>query len=510
MKRYILLSSTVLVPLFILISLVNISLSSVSAKGAYVVNSTLDATDTMIGDGVCETGIGNGICTLRAAVQETNAQPTADTIIVPAGIYTLTITGADENLSATGDLDLLDDVIIMGESPTNTIIFATGTDRVFDTYDENIFGSVSIFTIANLTLRNGNPPQFNTGGGAVANWGTMTLDNVILTDNHAVAGGGAVGNRNRLTIQDSLIQNNTSDFGGGALYNILGPQVTIIRTTLQNNQALARQGGAIYNRGGILDISYTTLDNNATLDSRDGGAIFHEEGVLLISDSLISNNSSTDRGGGIALFADATAVISNSLIIDNQADFSGGGIYAWSISDKLTLINSTVTGNSADGAGRGLYLGSNQGTIIRNSTIVSNTTQGGGVYFADIVTMTNSIIAFHHGTNNCAGSFWLTLEHNNIEDSDSCGFVDPTDFINTDPQLAALGDNGGATLTFALRPASPAIDSGDNLSCPPTDQRGILRPQDGNGNMNAVCDIGSFEYMITNVFELLLPIMVQN
>jgi len=38
---------------------------------------------------------------------------------------------------------------------------------------------------------------------------------------------------------------------------------------------------------------------------------------------------------------------------------------------------------------------------------------------------------------------------------------------------------------MALQTASPAI--GDSLFCPPTDQRGVVRPQLGD------CDIGAFE-----------------
>jgi hypothetical protein len=52
--------------------------------------------------------------------------------------------------------------------------------------------------------------------------------------------------------------------------------------------------------------------------------------------------------------------------------------------------------------------------------------------------------------------------------------------------LAALDLNGAATPTHALLPASPALDNG-GTACPRTDQRGVLRPQNGR------CDIGAFE-----------------
>jgi hypothetical protein len=44
-----------------------------------------------------------------------------------------------------------------------------------------------------------------------------------------------------------------------------------------------------------------------------------------------------------------------------------------------------------------------------------------------------------------------------------------------------------------LRPGSRAIDAGDNAGCPPDDQRGVARPQDGNGDGAAICDIGAYE-----------------
>jgi hypothetical protein len=59
-----------------------------------------------------------------------------------------------------------------------------------------------------------------------------------------------------------------------------------------------------------------------------------------------------------------------------------------------------------------------------------------------------------------------------------------------------LANNGGPTLTHALPATSPAVDAVTNVStCPPpnTDQRGITRPQDGNGDGGVACDIGSYE-----------------
>ena len=74
-------------------------------------------------------------CSLREAVQAANtdiavdgctAGSGADTIVLPAGTYRLTLAGADENGNASGDLDILSDVTIEGAGAATTKIQATG------------------------------------------------------------------------------------------------------------------------------------------------------------------------------------------------------------------------------------------------------------------------------------------------------------------------------------------------------------------------------------------------
>jgi hypothetical protein len=67
-------------------------------------------------------------------------------------------------------------------------------------------------------------------------------------------------------------------------------------------------------------------------------------------------------------------------------------------------------------------------------------------------------------------------------------FADPID-----PKLAPLADNGGPTMTHALRADSPAIDRGDSNVPQLIDQRGQPRKKDGNGDRSAIVDIGAFE-----------------
>ena len=107
------------------------------AKAAtFVVNDVNDVQDATAGDGICETALGNGVCTLRAAITEANALAGPDIITLPAGTYTTTLAGAGENLNASGDYDINSDITINGAGAGTTIVQAAATrgvalERVF-------------------------------------------------------------------------------------------------------------------------------------------------------------------------------------------------------------------------------------------------------------------------------------------------------------------------------------------------------------------------------------------
>jgi hypothetical protein len=90
------------------------------------------------------------------------------------------------------------------------------------------------------------------------------------------------------------------------------------------------------------------------------------------------------------------------------------------------------------------------------------------------------------------GGTLLSLGHN-LSGDGSGNLTAAGDLPNTDPLLGPLADNGGPTWTHALLPGSPAIDAGGGSAAPATDQRGLPRPRDGNGDGGAVVDIGAFE-----------------
>ena len=134
----------------------------------FTVNSPFDAADANPGDGVCETAPGNGVCTLRAAIEEANALAGNDTISLPPNTYLLTL--ANE-LTITGDLT------ITGGEASTTII--DGNKSVRPASGVLVVISGITVSISGVTIRDGGRGTItsNADGGGIFNSGTLTLTN---------------------------------------------------------------------------------------------------------------------------------------------------------------------------------------------------------------------------------------------------------------------------------------------------------------------------------------------
>ena len=71
----------------------------------YTVTTTLD-----------ELTPGDGKLSLREALVRANVHAGADTIVLPAGVFKITLAGAGDSINATGDFDIIDSVTIRGGS----------------------------------------------------------------------------------------------------------------------------------------------------------------------------------------------------------------------------------------------------------------------------------------------------------------------------------------------------------------------------------------------------------
>jgi CSLREA domain-containing protein len=423
------------------------------------VNSTADLPDVAPWDGVCADG--SGLCTLRAAVQEANAQLGPNEIHLPAGTYTLALAGQDENEAATGDLDFADATAIIGPGAATTIIDGGGLDRVLH---HTVFPTSVVapeVSVSGVTIRNGGGGL--SSGGAIYNVGSMRLTNVIIEDNAADFFGGGIQNDGALTIELSTVgPGNGADYGGG-IFNF--GELSIADSTIDGNDG-GNQGGGLYNFG-TSTISGSTFSGNAAV--ADGGGIVNDGGAMSIVNSTISGNEAGQRGGGIA---------NGSVTPGFRLPSRGVGPIAHGIPAALSALNVTIADNSA--------------------------ATGGNLLHVDLSTATlqNTLIALATAGSDCAGAPIISAGHN-LDTDGTCGLAGPGDTITTEAHILPLADNGGATRTHALigsvcggdacNVPSQAIDAADIASCPATDQRGEPRPFDGNENGLDECDVGAYE-----------------
>ena len=424
------------------------------------VNSTLD----VLAD--------DGLCTLREAVIASNtdtpsgAQPGeciagsgSDVIVLQAATYTLTISGTGEDLGFTGDLDILDSVDILGADQTVTVVDGNDLDRVFEI---DSFADISV-SIADLTIRDG---ATAADGGGVYSDEVLDLARISLISNSSGNEGGAIYSQGDLSITDCLIVDNTAgDSGGGFVSEGLS---SLVRSMVSSNTSGSR-GGGFFN-GGALNVSDSTIAFNT---AEDGGGIFSDLAATLnLTKSTVMDNIASVDGGGVWAYGDAT--IDNSTISGNQAVGSGGGTTNWTTT-SLDIRNSTFADNSAA-----------QGSAINNlgATFVSNTVIAGG----------------------CAESALLSLDGNIESPGDTCGLAQASDQVlvsAADLNLGPLAHNGGITVTHAPIFPSVAIETGVAGTCLNTDQRGVPRPQDGDDDGIAECDVGSVERagMLPTIFS---------
>ena len=448
-----------------------------AAAGPFTVNTTIDVTDAVPGNGVCEVSAGSGLCTLRAAVMEANALAGRDTIILPSGTYTLTLPGND-NTAQAGDLDINESLNLQGAGQATTIIAASSaiSDRVFSFYGGPIW-------MSGVTVRGGNVDT-NSGGGIYAGT-SFTLTASTVRDNHS-GYGGAIYNGSasaRVVLIDSRLISNTTQFGGGLM--LYGGQAWLTRTVVSGNTTTQFGGGVYVFSGAEVWLDSAEIVTNT---SQYGGGVAVAEGQATLVRSAVRGNSASQSGGGL-YNADHVIVI-NSTINLNEAGRWGGGLYNITAS-VASLYNATVAANSADadannvGQGGGLAVAG--GTVVVRDTLVANN--------GNVQLLTSPV------PDDCWGAL-TSSGYNLIEATNGCLVLDNLtgNVLGQDPHIGTLRSDGGAPAAYTLLPNSPALDAGnpfngcyDNNGRLVTDQRGQPRHADGDGDGVAVCDIGAFE-----------------
>jgi predicted outer membrane repeat protein len=291
---------------------------------------------------------------------------------------------------------------------------------------------------------------------------------------------------------------------GSCIFNKIGTVTLTGCTVSGNTDPTTNNGGAISNDG-ILTVSNCTFSGN---DNIGGGAIGNgfvsSNARLTVIDCTFSGNTSPDGGpGGAIANLGGTLTVTKSTFLGNTAT-SGGAIYNVG---TLVVHNSTFSGNTATYGGAiyniadPIINGSGQANVV-NCTLSGNTASDGGGIDDDasngpaLLKLANTIVASNQALNapDIAGT--VTSEgHNLIGNPSGASGLVGSDFLQINPRLVPLADNGGPTMTMALRRGSVAVDAGSNALAVDSsgnplsvDQRGLTRI------VNGTVDIGAYEF----------------
>lgn len=486
---------------------------------------------------------GDGLCSLREAVLSVNAGAdvgdcvaniaeaygTNDTIVLPAGTYTLTRGGVDETSNDTvpgdplnfpvevitsdatqGDLDLTKSVRIVGAGAATTIIqwdqtVLPNADRIFHVFDAAaVDGTVNV-SIQGVTLTKGRTFETSIKPG----------DTATKTYYLRRAGGAlAVGAAANVVLIDTSVTGQANSEGRGGSKRPTEPETPGATYTLTltdvivDGNAAQGDGGGIYTAAAMTATSTIVRNNTA---ATNGGGIYNE-GNTTITGSTLSGNRA-EGGGGVFLTGSNTVTVTGSTLSTNRA--IGGGAVSGRSGVTVNVVNSTLSGNLGDDVGAGFY--ANGPTSLRFVTIANNIagadapTAGAGINTFPSgsvnVTVKNVLLAANKkgwdpvaepdgpaapaalASANCGATgatLAITSAGNNLSSDASCTtLTQVTDKNSVDPKISVLADNGGLTLTHALAADSPALSAGVADASVPTDQRGQPR--------ESPPDIGAFE-----------------
>lgn len=398
-----------------------------SVAATFTLTSFADGSDAAPGNSVC--GTVSGVCTLRAAIEETNALASTasnpDVIHVPAGEYLL----------SRGVLSISDDLRVIGSREAPSIVNGQYLAGVFLVDGGRARPTVELH---HLTIRNGRA---------------------------AFTGGGILNQHGRVLIDACVIQSSDAFSGGGGIYNAAGSVLELVRSTVTANgrdlggDIEPQRGGGVYNAGGML-IDQSTISANKA--GRAGG-IYNPAGELMMRNSTVSGNLSLIDTGGLLL---------------------GGG--------SVALNNVTVAMNVGypdyhpsfkphPSAAGGI---SGPAQIRMANTIVALNTFGPPGAFADRQDCSTAIDSL--GYNLIADTAGCTLMGDltgNITD------VDPL-LLALSANGGPTATHALTATSPAVDAGNPNPPNGLGYACEPTDQRARAR---GAGPGVGRCDIGAYE-----------------
>ncbi|MBE6398829.1 MAG: hypothetical protein E7041_01665 [Lentisphaerae bacterium] len=300
------------------------------AKNFTAENFTLDTDLAVNKDGYISvddeyytvTVAGNELKLLKNGVKVTDSFTLAQAVAssynyVGFGISEVALT---EAITAKNNLMLVNDTV-------GPVVISGGANRFM-----TVAGNINV-TLDSLTVKNFTPTGL--AGGAIENYGKLTIKNGLFTGNSAINpganfnggaicnGSGATLNVTGTTFSNNSICTNNAGYGGGAIYNAGTANITdgkffsnsiskgdsdtcrgaaihsqgtlnVYGGTFSGNIASNDAHGAIYGNESTINIYGNTVDGkvtNALFDSNSCGAVYSNVGVVNVNDATFINNS---------------------------------------------------------------------------------------------------------------------------------------------------------------------------------------------------------------------------
>jgi CSLREA domain-containing protein len=231
---------------------------------------------------------GDGLCSLREAINNANAMADTSTGDCAAGTGNDTIAFSVSGTIAlgSGSLSIQHVVEIDGTGQTITID-GGGANRIF----LNFSGAL---TLNNLTIANG---ATTANGGGVFNSGTLAVTNSTFLGNTAGAGGAIFNSTTgAMTVTNCTFSGNTGT-GGGAIHS--DHTGTVTSSTFSNNSAgIAGSGAAILANNTALQVTNSILANSTGLNCGVSNAgVIGNGGGNISDDSSCGFGTSTGANG---------------------------------------------------------------------------------------------------------------------------------------------------------------------------------------------------------------------
>ena len=265
----------------------------------------------------------NSSCSLANAITASNTDTATGGCSAGSGVDTISLSG-DITLSAALP-QMTTGVTINGNSHT---IDGASSYRIFDiSTPYNADGNSAaqrVFTINNLTMRNGNSSEggaIRVNGARADNLASLTLSNCNVHSSRSSAHAGGIFARNAL--------------------------LNVGTTTLMSGNSATHSGGAIWADTSTVNvIGGSTLTNNTA--GLYGGSLHAIDTTLTLQNAAITHSTSTHEGGGIAYFYGNGRAVTISLVVinDNRSGRNGGGLYADLLGTTVTVSRSTFFSNT--------------------------------------------------------------------------------------------------------------------------------------------------------------------